>query len=354
LTDITQRLTHIVSEEGLQAEPEALAYIARQGAGSMRDAISLLDQLTAYGSETITLEMVRTVLGAVASQSVMELVDALLDRNVAAGLDIINRLIDDGIDPRQFAHEIVEYLRSLMLVKLGDGGHLLNLPEETLAVMRQQAGRTESAGIVRATTLFNEALVDIKSGLLDIPQLPLELAFVEATTTQAAVPQPAPVKPRPAEMPTVAAAPTSPAPQKNRPLPQSAGQKAAGTVPATPPEAGEEITVDTVRACFEQVLIDIEGKNKVMAETLRNQTQLYRVSGHEIQFITFELMRKRFEKPQPQAAINDAFSKAIGQKVVVRFLSENMVSNAKDQKAADEALAALVKTAEELGGQVAK
>jgi len=349
LADISQRLAYIVSEEGLQAEPQALEYIARQGGGSMRDAISLLDQLTAYGSETITLDLVRTVLGAVASQSVMELIDTLLDQDVATGLDIINRLVDDGTDPRQFAHEIVEYLRALMLIKLGDGGHLLNLPEETLMGMERQAGRTESAAIVRATTLFNEALVDIKSGLLDIPQLPLELAFVEAVTTPAAVsvPQPAPVMPRPVEGPPVAAAPAPPASQP-------AIKKTPDKVLAAPPEAGEEITVDTVRACFEQVLIEIERKNKVMAEALRNQTQLYRVSGHEIQFITFELMRERFEKPQPQTAINDAFSKAIGQKVAVRFLSENMVSNAKDQETADKALAALVKTAEELGGQVAK
>lgn len=349
LADITQRLAYIVSEEGLQAEPEALTYIARQGSGSMRDAISLLDQLTAYGSDTITLDLVRTVLGAVASQSVMELIDALLEQDVAAGLDIINRLVDDGIDPRQFAHEIVEYLRSLMLIKLGDGGHLLNLPEETLMAMQQQAGRTESPAIVRATTLFNEALVDIKSGLLDIPQLPLELAFVEAVTRPEAVPEPVPAMAQP---PAAAAAPSGF--PKAAPLSQPAAEKKSDKALPTPPEGGEEITVDTVRACFEQVLIDIERKNKVMAEALRNQTQLYRVAGNEIQFITFELMRKRFEKPQPQTAINEAFSTAIGQKVVVRFLSENMVSRTKDQEGADEAIAALVKTAEELGGQVAK
>ena len=344
LSDITQRLAYIVSQEGLQAEPEALEYIARQGGGSMRDAISLLDQLTAYGGEIITLELVRSVLGAVASQSVMELVNALVDQNVAAGLDVINRLVDDGGDPRQFAHEIVEYLRSLMLVKLGNGAHLLNLPEETLTVMQQQANQTDSAVIVRATTLFNNALVEIKSGLLDISQLPLELAFVEAVIP-AAVAQPVVTESRsesaPASQPSVSAVmPASPTAQK--PVEKV----------APPLEPAGEITVDTVRTCFEKVIKAIEPKSKPMAEALRNNTRLYKVANKEKYFVTSGLLKGRFERPEPRGAINEVFSWAIGQPVVVRFISEDAVSKAKGEETTDEDLAALLKTAAELGGQV--
>ena len=347
LADITGHLAHIVSQEGLQAEPAALEYIARQGAGSMRDAISLLDQLTAYSGETITLELVRTILGAVTSQTVTELVEAWLKQDVATGLDIINRLMDDGVEPRLFAHEVVEYLRSLMLVKLGNGASLLNLPEETLAVMQAQAARTDAAVIVRATTLFNTALVDIKSGLLDIPQLPLELAFVTAV-------QPAATQSLAAEV--AAGAPATPV--------RSTGQGEISTrpgptarvhsMPAGPAIGVSEndLTIETVRACFEQVLKEIEKKNKIMAEALRNQTKLYRVSGREIQFVTSELMKKRFEKPQPQAAINEAFSAAIGQTAVVHFLSDNLASQSTDNQTDDQNLGALLRTAQDLGGQV--
>ena len=343
LADIVQRLDHIVSQEGLQAEPAALTYIARQGTGSMRDAISLLDQLTAYGGEVISLDLVRSVLGAVSSQSVAELVDALLDQDLAAGLATINRLVDDGIDPRQFAHEIVEYLRSLMLVKLGDGANLLNLPQETVDVMKGQAGRTDSAAIVRATALFNHALVDIKSGLLDIPQLPLELAFVEAAAPKVVAEPVVPAGP--------SAKPETPSAEKpSVPAPVVPAQQVPPVVVAGQPEF--DLTIETVRACFTQILMEIEQKNKIMAEALRNQAQLYRVSGGEIQFITSELMKQRFEKPQPQAAINDTFSKAVGQPVVVRFLADTTVSKPQDQAVEDQNLAALVKTAEDLGGQI--
>ncbi len=340
LADIIDRLAFIVQQEGLQAEPAALEYIARQGGGSMRDAISLLDQLTAYGTETITLELVQRVLGTVASQSVAELVDALLARDTAAGLDVINRLVADGADPRQLAHEIVEYLRALMLVKLGNGGHLLTLPEEALQRITQQAARGDARQIVRAASLFNQALVEIKTGLLDIPQLPLELALVEAVSEES---RPAPTEPQARPAPA-AKAPAPPVKPKAAPPPVS-------SPPAAAPGKGV-VAMQDVLNCLDTVLNDIERKNKIMAEALRNQCRLHQVTGNEIQFVTNDLMKQRFEKPQPQAAVNDAFSRALGQSVRVRFLSEKAVARPTDTQADDEELAALLDTARQLGGEV--
>jgi DNA polymerase-3 subunit gamma/tau len=356
LDEIARHLAHIVAAEGLTAEPAALDTIARQGNGSMRDAISLLDQLTAYGSKTITLELVQDVLGMVASESVTDLIEALLDRNLAGGLDLINRVTADGTDPRQFARELVEYLRSLMLVKLGDGAGLLNLPAETLASMKTQAARTEGSLLVRATTLFNNAAVDIKSGLLTIPQLPLELAFIEAAApaveaaaatgpTASPTPGPMPPKIKQAEAQASDVVPDETSAERASPLSETAN-----------PVAGE-ITIESVRACLDQVLDDLEQKNKVMAETLRSQTRLHKVSGRELYFVTSELTRRRFEKPQPKAAVDEAFSKAIGQSVIIRFLTETAASGAPktgsgEQIGTDNTDALIKYATEELGGEI--
>jgi len=349
LEDIVQRLDYIVSEEGFKAEPAALEFIARQGSGSMRDAISLLDQMVAYGGETISLELVHTVLGVVASQSVIELVDALIDQNVSGGLDIINRVVGDGLDPRQFAREIVEYLRSVMLVKLGNGAESLNLPDETLEAIKAQAKRAEAAVIVRATGRFNEAQVDIKSGLLAVPQLPLELAFVESASPAAAVPQPS--------VESVAAPVAAPAPAKRK---AAAPSPPSDPVPPPAPpqgaEPGEPITVDTVRSRFEQVIKIIEPKSKPMAEALRD-ARLHRVDGNNIYFTTFDMLKRRFEKAQPRAAIDDAFARALGQRVSVHFLTEKEAATAPaeagDETAGEDETDALLKVAtEELGGEI--
>lgn len=346
LDDIAQRLDHIVSQEGFKAEPEALEFIARQGSGSMRDAISLLDQMVAYGGETISLELVHTVLGVVASQSVIELVDALIDGDVAAGLDIINNVVGDGVDPRQFARELIEYLRSVMLVKLGNAAGALNLPDEILSTIKTQAARADAATIVRATSQFNAAQVDIKSGLLAIPQLPLELAFVEATTPLATAPAAA----------VSVAAPAPAVPRKTPAKIETPPVVSEAVMPQTAP--GEPVTVDTVRTSFEAVIKTIEPKSKPMAEALRN-ARLYRVEGDKIYFITFELMKKRFEKAQPRAAIDHAFSTVLGQPVSVHFLSDTEAgasapsSSGDDDQAPKEDTDALIKVAtNELGGKI--
>ena len=151
----------------------------------MRDAISLLDQLTAYGSDTITLAQVQAVLGVAASESVTELADDLIDGDLAHGLEVIDRVVGDGAEPRQFTREFVEYLRSLLLLKMGDGAGLLraSVPDETLARMQEQSARVSPRMLLRATRLFNAAALEMKLGFL--PQLPLELAFVEAVMDEA-------------------------------------------------------------------------------------------------------------------------------------------------------------------------
>ena len=82
---------------------------ARQLAGC-RDAISLLDQLASAG-DNITLQLAQDVLGTATSQAVIEVIEAMLKRQSAQGLEAIHRSLDAGSDPRQFARQIVEYLR---------------------------------------------------------------------------------------------------------------------------------------------------------------------------------------------------------------------------------------------------
>jgi DNA polymerase-3 subunit gamma/tau len=217
--DVAARLRFILEQEDLRADDAALTFIARQGGGSMRDAISLLDQLTAYGQETITLELVHSVLGAADVAATKEFVDHLLAGDIAAGLDKINQVINDGVDPRQFTLTTLEYLRGLLLLKHGQSELLLNLPEDMLKMMRGQIVNVSAATLLQATRRFNRAIKDFKSSASEalIPQLPLELAFIESIVGEA---QPVPA----AQMitdslsPTYTTAPKSPPPAAPKPV----------------------------------------------------------------------------------------------------------------------------------------
>jgi DNA polymerase-3 subunit gamma/tau len=184
---IVGRLAYIAGQEGLTVQPEALELIALQGTGAVRDAISLLDQLASYGDE-IVLEQVQRVLGTVAGAAAGQVAACMARGELAGGLDLINRTVADGVDPRQFAREVVDYLRSLLLIHEGAGTRLLHTTAEQAAEMEALAAHLPLERLVRALRLFNEASTDLRRGFQTIPQLPLELALVESLAGERAAP----------------------------------------------------------------------------------------------------------------------------------------------------------------------
>ncbi|HET8632133.1 MAG TPA: DNA polymerase III subunit gamma/tau [Thermomicrobiales bacterium] len=178
------RLRLVCDAEGLRADDAALAAIARAATGSLRDALGLLDQLAAYGDEGITAEAVRQVLGAGAGEQVTALVDALAAGDVAAGLRAINAVVESGADARQFAAQVVEYLRALLLA-LAQGGRG-PAPEAAPGVAGAQehlAAFTlaEAAGLVKR---FSQVDYGLKHSVYG--HLPLELCFVECALARGA------------------------------------------------------------------------------------------------------------------------------------------------------------------------
>src|SRR4030066_422444 len=127
----------MADEEKIQADPEAISLVARQATGSMRDAISLLDQLASAG-KSVTLQLAQDVLGTATSQAVIDVIEAMIKRQSNQGLEVIHRSLDSGSDPRQFARQIVEYLRSLLLVAMGNASQV-DATAESRTQMAQHA-----------------------------------------------------------------------------------------------------------------------------------------------------------------------------------------------------------------------
>jgi len=178
VNEILENLKGLAKQEKIKIDEAALLLIARQATGAMRDAISLLDQLASTGKR-VTLEMAHAVLGTATSQSVLELMNALVARDAAAGLDVIHHTLDAGSDPRQFTRQIVEYLRGLLLVAVGNAGQV-EVTQEVRSQMARHAQALSTPDLLRLLNVFNQAATEIRSGWQ--PALPLEMAFVQAIT----------------------------------------------------------------------------------------------------------------------------------------------------------------------------
>jgi DNA polymerase-3 subunit gamma/tau len=172
---ITANLQQIVAAEGLQADPDALSMIARQATGSIRDAQSLLDQLSSVGT-AITVELTQATLGTATSRAVLDLVDAIHGGNPESALSILRSAIDSGTDPRTLARQVVDYLRGAMLLQMGNSAGA-DAGLETRDRMRHLADVLPAPQILRMLRAFNVAASDTRGGWQ--PSLPLELAVAE-------------------------------------------------------------------------------------------------------------------------------------------------------------------------------
>ena len=174
--EISARLNWLAAQEGLAIEPAAVELIARQGAGSLRDAESLLDQLVVTPDERITLERAQIVLGTAPDAAVVAVTDAWLDGDSARGLTVIHDALGSGADARQFCRQMVAHLRQLLLLQAA-GELEIDGPVERKAQMLAQARRAPRRALIDAVRRFHEASLQPAGSWQ--PQLPLELAFLE-------------------------------------------------------------------------------------------------------------------------------------------------------------------------------
>ncbi len=172
--DIMAKLTHICRTESIRIEPEALRLIARSATGSLRDAENLLQQLATYYGAEIGLRQVQATLGLTGDWRAKELTKHIANNDLSAGMALINTVERDGLDLRQFNRELVEYLRSLLLIKTGSA-EAVDLPAEDVAELKALAAKAPLDHIVRATRLFGQ----LRLGFDNYSTLPLELALVD-------------------------------------------------------------------------------------------------------------------------------------------------------------------------------
>ena len=197
--EIVANLKYIVAAENLIADDEALTLIARQSAGGMRDAQSLLDQLASTGTK-ITLALAQTVLGTATSKTVLDIITSILDHQPARGLETIHRALDSGADPRSLARQIVEYLRGLMLIQMGNIDQV-EATREVKGQMDVHAKSFSTSDVLRMMKIFNNAAIDLRGGWQ--PSLSIELALAEVMDAPAeshalAIAAPHQIPPKPA------------------------------------------------------------------------------------------------------------------------------------------------------------
>jgi DNA polymerase-3 subunit gamma/tau len=173
-TAIVDKLSLICQKEDIDIGLDSLRLIARSATGSLRDAENILQQLIAYHGNQIGFDQVQKALGSSGDSRVRQLAKYIVNRDMSAGLKVINSLSSDGIDLRQFNLELVEYLRGLFLAK-SQCGEALDFTIEDLAEMESLVAAVDLGYLLEAVKLFSD--IDFRGN--NYSSLPLELALVD-------------------------------------------------------------------------------------------------------------------------------------------------------------------------------
>jgi len=183
--EIIERLRYILQEEGIEAEENVLSLVARGSDGSMRDALSLLDQVISYTGGNLAEGDVSWILG-LADQWVGPLTQHILSKDPAKALSLLKEVADGGYDLKQFCSNVVGHFRNMTLAKLGMGQDVIDLPSERVAEMVKVAEGVSVEDLQRLFGIFSKALDEMR--WFPYPRFSLEMAIIKASNMRPVVP----------------------------------------------------------------------------------------------------------------------------------------------------------------------
>ena len=163
---IAARLSELMEKESIEVEDKAIRYVAKAADGSMRDALSLLDQCIAfYLGQKLTYDNVLDVLGAVDNEIFSRLTRSVIDSDVTTSLNILDEIIMQGREPGQFVNDFIWYLRNLMLIKTSDDDEIMEVIDasaERIEALKEEAQMVNVDVIMRYIRILSELSGQIK------------------------------------------------------------------------------------------------------------------------------------------------------------------------------------------------
>lgn len=184
LDTIYERLAELLKREGIEAEEKAVRYVAKAADGSMRDALSLLDQCIAfYLGQTLTYDKVLEVLGAVDVEVFNGMMEHVAAGDTMAALKVVDEIVWQGREISQFVTDFTWYMRNLLLLKTSDYvTDQLDISTENMESMKQVAKKVTSDQLMRYIRIFSEMSNQIRYATQK--RVTLELAVIKLTTPQ--------------------------------------------------------------------------------------------------------------------------------------------------------------------------
>ncbi len=343
-SELTARLQKIAKLENRDIDQVVLEQIARRADGSARDAESLLGQVMSLGEKKITMELAELVMPISDFNLVKNFIDFIIHQDAQSALNLINRLVEDGLDLKIFTADLIETLRKILLIKSG-----ADLSQYSLDLLsEQQAYLTEYANKLKIDELLNmiEIFIDKKQALktADIPQFPLELAVIQLINKKSPV----------AESPPTAAVKLTEnktaAPKKAQP---KEGDLAVAKCAVIKDKNATVIscTLDFVTDKWSEILVKVKEYNHTLFSFLRVNRPVA-VKDNVVQIgVYYKFHLERISELKNRQILENILSEIIGAPVQVECV---LVEHRSEQPGFVKEDAAIQNLMQEFGGTIAK
>jgi DNA polymerase-3 subunit gamma/tau len=327
LPELVRVLRRIADAEKIEAPDAALALIARGARGSFRDAVSTLDQLASATGNTIDVQSVLQLLGAVEEDALFRLCDAIVDRDTAGALVFLEELAEQGQDLGRLVTDLLEHLRHLLLVQhMGHVPDSLPVTDETRERLREQANQLPAPTVLRLCDLLAVAVEDSRQGA--DPRLPLELALVKVTSPGSDLSREslafrveqleqrqagAPVAPQP--VPPASAVASAPSPTPVAPQPPEQSEEKPPASGTSPP-----LALDQLQDAWQRTVLPAIQSRSIPVASLLGEAHPAALESEMLTLefpATADFHRRQAEEPKNVSVIRDALYEVTGHRLGV-------------------------------------
>ena len=255
--EIVSRLGAVCVAEGVEFEGDALDLVAHRAQGGMRDALTALEQLIAFGGGKVTVEVAQSVLGSIDADDMSTVVSSIAARDAAACFTWVSEYVETGADLARFARDLASYVRDLYVLELTDGAVALDAPQAERAGMAKQAKEFGADRLAYVLRVLGDLNTELRSAVN--PRLSFEIALTRmvrpesdltlealaarvsalesALASGAALPTPAPAMPQQQSAPAAQQSASAPMPAAVPPVSsgyRSPAQRVASEQPSAP------------------------------------------------------------------------------------------------------------------------
>ncbi len=257
LAEIRDRLIWIAERETIRLEEEAAFAIAKKADGSLRDALSLLDQVVAFGGDDVSLDAIHRLIGIPDEERYLELTKLLAAGETGQTLSFVRQLRGEGYDLEEFYIGLLEHLRNCLLFAIGDGGSLAEVPERLHPQYQETADELGAEDLLRMLTLATEEEQPFRKSSrqsLVLEVLLVRLALLDRSVDLELVLRSLEKGGRPGARETT----------KTRSATQKSGSDDAETT-----SGGASLTLDHLQAAWDEVLEAVHARRPTVAALLQ-------------------------------------------------------------------------------------